>query len=65
MTFSQPITKTIGETLERIATVNPTLNAFITVFEAEAIAQARQLDEELRAGRSAGPFTGSRFQSKT
>jgi aspartyl-tRNA(Asn)/glutamyl-tRNA(Gln) amidotransferase subunit A len=52
------ITNNIRETLERISAVNPSLNAFITVFEAEAMAQARDLDEELRVGRSRGPLHG-------
>ena len=55
---SDPITRNISETLERIAELNPSLNAFITVLEAEAMAQARQLDEELREGRSRGPLHG-------
>ncbi len=48
----------IRETLDRIAALNPSLNAFITVFEAEAMAQARILDDELREGRSRGPLHG-------
>jgi aspartyl-tRNA(Asn)/glutamyl-tRNA(Gln) amidotransferase subunit A len=52
------ITNNVRETFERISTVNPSLNAFITVFEAEAMAQARQLDDELRVGRSRGPLHG-------
>ena len=52
------IVRAVSETLERIAALNPSLNAFITVFEAEAMAQARALDEELRQGRSRGPLHG-------
>ena len=52
------ITQNIRETLDRIAMVNPSLNAFITVFEAEAMADAQRLDEELRSGRSRGPLHG-------
>jgi aspartyl-tRNA(Asn)/glutamyl-tRNA(Gln) amidotransferase subunit A len=48
----------IRETLDRIATVNPSLNAFITVFEAEAMADAHSLDQELLQGRSRGPLHG-------
>jgi aspartyl-tRNA(Asn)/glutamyl-tRNA(Gln) amidotransferase subunit A len=44
--------------LQRIAERNPTLNAFITVFEAEARAQAREADRELDAGRDRGPLHG-------
>jgi aspartyl-tRNA(Asn)/glutamyl-tRNA(Gln) amidotransferase subunit A len=64
MTSSQPITKTIGDTLERIAALNHTLNAFISVLEAEAMAQARTLDEELRAGHSRGPIHGQAISVK-
>jgi aspartyl-tRNA(Asn)/glutamyl-tRNA(Gln) amidotransferase subunit A len=37
--------------LARIETYNPKLNAFITVMREEAMAQARELDSEQRAGR--------------
>ena len=36
---------TITRTLERIAAFNPSVNAFITVFEADALSQAQTLDE--------------------
>jgi len=52
------VTRNIRETLERIATRNVSLNAFISVFEAEAMVQARVLDEELRQGRARGPLHG-------
>ena len=55
---SDPITKSVREALERISTLNPSLNAFITVFEADAMAQARVLDEEHRQGRTRGPVHG-------
>lgn len=48
----------VAETLERIAALNPALNAFITVMAAEALAQARVLDEELRHGHSRGLLHG-------
>jgi aspartyl-tRNA(Asn)/glutamyl-tRNA(Gln) amidotransferase subunit A len=53
-----PITRSVAEALERIAELNPTLNAFITVFEADAMDHARVLDEELRQGRPRGPLHG-------
>jgi len=44
--------------LERIARLNPPLNAYIDVFEDTALAQARQADAELRDGRYRGPLHG-------
>lgn len=55
---SGAIAKRVAESLERIAALNPTLNAFITVFDADAMDRARVLDEELRQGRSRGPLHG-------
>ncbi|MSO57197.1 MAG: amidase [Acidobacteria bacterium] len=53
-----PIARNVSDTLERIAALNPTLNAFVSVFEAEAMAQARVLDDERRRGQSRGPLHG-------
>jgi Asp-tRNA(Asn)/Glu-tRNA(Gln) amidotransferase A subunit family amidase len=44
--------------LQRIAERNPTLNAFITVFDDEAREQARDADREIAAGRHRGPLHG-------
>jgi aspartyl-tRNA(Asn)/glutamyl-tRNA(Gln) amidotransferase subunit A len=44
--------------LARIATYNPKLNCFITVMREQALAQARELDAEQRAGRLRGPLHG-------
>ena len=44
--------------LRRIETYNPKVNAFITVTAAVARAQAKALDEELRAGKYRGPLHG-------
>jgi aspartyl-tRNA(Asn)/glutamyl-tRNA(Gln) amidotransferase subunit A len=44
--------------LSRIATYNPKLNAFITVMRELALAQARVLDGEQRAGNFRGPLHG-------
>ncbi len=44
--------------LHRIAERNPTINAFISVFEADARVQAREADREMAAGRYRGPLHG-------
>jgi aspartyl-tRNA(Asn)/glutamyl-tRNA(Gln) amidotransferase subunit A len=44
--------------LDRIATYQPTLNAFITVTGAEALVQAQALDAEFRRGKWRGPLHG-------
>src|SRR5687768_11807718 len=56
--------KNVTDAFERIAQLNATLNAFITLFEAEAMEQARALDEELRQGRSRGPLHGRTISLK-
>ena len=61
---ARTIVQTVAEALERIAALNPALNAFITVFEAEAMRQAHALDEELRHGRSRGPLHGRTISIK-
>ncbi len=53
-----PASTSVAEALERIANLNPALNAFITIFEAEAMVQAQVLDDELRQGRSRGLLHG-------
>ncbi|MET0215330.1 MAG: amidase [Vicinamibacterales bacterium] len=44
------VAEEVGDALERISALDPTLNAFITVFEAEAMSAARALDDEVRQG---------------
>ena len=44
--------------LARIQTYNPKLNAFITVLREQALAQARELEAEQRAGRFRSPLHG-------
>lgn len=44
--------------LARIDTYDPKLDAFITVMKDKAIAQAKALDEEKRAGKLRGPLHG-------
>ena len=58
------IAKSVAAELARIAEMNPSLNAYITVFEADAMEQARTLDEELRRGRSRGPLHGRTISLK-
>jgi Asp-tRNA(Asn)/Glu-tRNA(Gln) amidotransferase A subunit family amidase len=60
----RPVSQNVADTLERISDLNPTLNAFISVFENEAMEQARVLDEELRQGRSRGPLHGRTISIK-
>lgn len=44
--------------LDRIAIYQPKLNAFITVLKQQALAQARQCDQEIRAGKYRGTLHG-------
>src|SRR5258708_6667797 len=44
--------------LARIAVYDPKLDAFITVMRDQALAQAKQLDAELKAGKWRGPLHG-------
>ena len=44
--------------LSRIAALNPELNAFITVTEEMALAQAREAEAEIQRGRWRGPLHG-------
>ena len=44
--------------LDCIASLNPRLNAFITITGEQALARAEELDRQLRAGRDLGPLHG-------
>src|SRR5262245_36912660 len=48
----------VNACLARIDTYNPKVNAFITVTREAALAQAKTLDDERRAGRVRGPLHG-------
>jgi aspartyl-tRNA(Asn)/glutamyl-tRNA(Gln) amidotransferase subunit A len=50
--------KLTEDCLAKIAELNPTLNAFITVTADEALQQARQADKEIAAGRRIGVLHG-------
>jgi len=50
--------------LERIRSLQPELNAFITVTAESALAQAAKLDRELAAGRDRGPLHGIPYACK-
>jgi len=50
-------TELTGEYLKKINSENPALNAYITVCEEQAMAQAKTADE-IRSQGNAGPFTG-------
>ncbi|HEV8210919.1 MAG TPA: amidase family protein, partial [Vicinamibacterales bacterium] len=51
-------TELVNACLARIDVYNPKVNAFITVLREHALAQARVLDAEQRAGRLRGPLHG-------
>ena len=44
--------------LDRIERLNPQINAFITAMAEQALAQARELEAELHAGKWRGPLHG-------
>jgi len=44
--------------LSRIEKLQPEINAYITITGGHALSRARELDEELRAGRDRGPLHG-------
>jgi aspartyl-tRNA(Asn)/glutamyl-tRNA(Gln) amidotransferase subunit A len=46
------------ECLKRIEKFNPSLNAFITVMSEQALAQARELENERQSGKWRGPLHG-------
>ena len=44
--------------LQRIDAYNPSINCYLKTFAAQALARARELDEELTAGKRRGPLHG-------
>ncbi|MBI2941316.1 MAG: aspartyl/glutamyl-tRNA amidotransferase subunit A [Chloroflexi bacterium] len=50
--------------LDRLHRLQPTLNAYITVLDNEALATARRAEDELRGGNDRGPLHGVPFSLK-
>jgi aspartyl-tRNA(Asn)/glutamyl-tRNA(Gln) amidotransferase subunit A len=62
--FHGSVAEEVRGALERISALDPTLNAFITVFEAEAMSAAQALDEEVRQGRARRALHGCTISIK-
>ncbi len=54
----------VAETLERIAALDPRINAFTDITAGRALARARNLDVRLAAGEDIGPLAGVPFAVK-
>lgn len=54
----------IGGFLERIAALNPTVNAFTDITAERALAQAAEIDARRAAGQEIGPLAGVPFAAK-
>src|ERR1041385_8544298 len=50
--------------LDRIESLNPKLNAFITVTKTQALAQAKQAEKDIAAGKYLGPLHGVPYAPK-
>jgi aspartyl-tRNA(Asn)/glutamyl-tRNA(Gln) amidotransferase subunit A len=48
----------VGECLDAIGHLNPSLNAFITVMSESALTEAKRAEEEIRTGNGRGPLHG-------
>ena len=62
--MNETVQTRVRAALDRIAELNPSLNAFIAVLDADAMAQAKTLDEELSSGRTRGPLHGQPISVK-
>ena len=62
--MNETVQTRVRAALGRIAELNPSINAFITVLEADAMAQAKALDEELSSGRNRGVLHGQPMSVK-
>ena len=56
--------KNVSDALDCISRLNPSLNAFITIFADEAMQRARELDEASRQGQARGPLHGKTISLK-
>ena len=56
--------ETTAAALARIATLDPAINAFTSVFSDDALAAADRVDQAVRAGRHPGPLAGVPFAVK-
>ncbi len=54
----------VQATLRRIERLDPRLNSYLTVTAEHALAQARQAETEIRAGRKRGPLHGVPYAAK-
>src|SRR5262249_44396437 len=59
-----PAVELMTATLERIARVNPILNAFVALRADDALADARALDQQITRGADPGPLAGIPFGVK-
>ena len=50
--------------LKRLETIGPKLNAVVTVTRERALPEARQADDDLKAGRDRGPLHGIPYGAK-
>ena len=59
-----PVVDVVRAYLARIDALNPKVNAYITVTAVQALAQARQADREIAAGKYRGPLHGLPYAPK-
>ena len=62
--MNETVQTRVRAALDRIAELNPSINAFIAVLDADAMAQAKTLDEELNSGRTRGVLHGQPISVK-
>ena len=62
--MNETVQTRVRAALDRVAELNPSINAFIAVLDADAMAQAKTLDEELDSGRTRGALHGQPISVK-